>query len=151
MPLTWNREGVSWRGTNHVGVHQENRGGTGKRWGETLDHEDVDAPSEKRRNTLLRPLLDNGKGKTSLSQKHNLVLKCQRTGAVRKNVRTEAAGIEGSGGQSDSHITSCAGAPFNDESCNDDSSSIGVEQVNTNHSCHSVVEPVPRRPHQPDV
>ena len=134
-----------WKGANHVGENTSsatNNGGK-RRW-DTLEHNDGGTEKKKRSNRLVRPLLDNGKGKTSLTQPQNLVLNCQTTGAVQKSDQIMATRTMEKIDRSNSHSTGCAGVRTNDQSCNDKSSSTGVEQVNENLSDHRVDEPVPR-------
>jgi hypothetical protein len=136
-----------WRGSNHVGVCTDSGDVRGKQRWDTNQHEDDGGGSRKRPNTMVRPLLDNGKGKTPVSQNNTLELHCHKHRAVENNGHPMAMRTEGNTRGGSSHSTTSAGAPTNDESCNDNSSGTGVEQVNTHLSDHRVEEPVPRRPH----
>ena len=150
MPLTWERDRGYWLGPNHVGVVEaETVQGRKRRW-QQFDDDEVEPTVRKKRTSLVRPLLDNGKGKERQLE-HNILDILRRRATtnpeLRKTTTTSTSGLATGG---DSQRTRSAGAPLDKESCNDDSSCMGSEQVNTIHAS-TCLERVPRPPTNPST
>lgn len=144
----WERDRGYWLGPNHVGGLEKEIVQGRKRRGQQLDDNEVEPTVMERRTSLVRPLLDNGKGKERQLE-HNILdtlRRCATTTLKLGETTTTRTGGFATGG--DSHRTRSAGAPLDKESCNDDSSCMGSEQVNT-IPASTCLERVPRPPTNP--